>query len=69
MLCNPRPGQRVRVWYCKALAHMMPLHGQVGVVRIVGHGKPRNHGIEVDGKTYAVNCGHLQTVDAKARKQ
>ena len=68
MLCNPREGWRVRVWYRKALAVIMPLHGMTGIVRVVCKGravkfKPRNHGIEIDDRMYTVPSGHLNKAE------
>lgn len=60
MISNPKPGQQVQLWYAKKAAHLWPLHGRIGVVRIVGKGKPRNHGIEIDGQTVIVPCGNLR---------
>ncbi len=63
MIVYPKPGQQVQIWYKKALADWFPLHGKVGTVRVVARGKgPRNHGIVVDGKLYAVPCGNLRRV-------
>lgn len=60
MIRHPKPGQAVRVHYAKRYAHTMPLHGRVGVVRVVSKGPgPRNHGIEIDGKQYGVPAGNL----------
>lgn len=59
MLLNPRKGQRVRCWYAD---RSMPLHGRVGVVRVVSRGKPRNHGVIVDGRLYVVPCGNLRSM-------
>jgi hypothetical protein len=62
MLANPRLGQRVQVWYRRDRAAFMPLHGREGTVVVVSRGKPRNHGVEVDGVLYAVPCGNLRKV-------
>lgn len=59
MLANPSVGQRVRIHYAARYSPMMTLHGRCGVVRIVSKGKPRNHGIEIDGILYGVPCGNL----------
>lgn len=63
MMANPRKGQTVRVWYKKSLAAEMPLHGKIGTVEIVSKGKPRNHGIRIDGALWVVPCGNLQKVE------
>lgn len=59
MLSNPRIGQRVRVHYAKHYCDMMPLHGKVGIVRVRATGRPRNHGIEIDGHLFTVPAGNL----------
>jgi hypothetical protein len=60
MITNPRQGQAVTIWYGKKLRGWMPLHGKTGVVEIVCRGKPRNHGVRVNGVLYAIPCGNLQ---------
>jgi hypothetical protein len=62
MMANPRVGQVVQVWYAKSYAHTMPLHGKVGTVEIVSKGKPRNHGVLIDGALWVVPCGNLRKV-------
>jgi len=62
MLFNPRLGQHVQVWYQAAVADFMPLHGKYGRITIVSQGKPRNHGVRIDGTVYAVPCGNLKSV-------
>ena len=59
MLANPKPGTLVRLAYRKALHPTAPLQGQVGVVEVISRGKPRNHGVRIDGRLYVVPCGHL----------
>jgi len=59
MLLNPRKGQWVQCWYAD---RTMPLHGQIGVVRTVSKGSPRNHGVLIGGKLYVVPCGNLRKV-------
>lgn len=59
MLTNPRLGQPVRIHYSAATRDRMPLHGAVGVVRVRGTGKPRNHGVEIAGVLYVIPCGNL----------
>jgi len=63
MVLNPRQGQPVQVWYRGGLRDAMPLHGQVGEVVIISHGKPRNHGVRIDGVLYAIPCGHLRKAE------
>ena len=59
MMVNPRLGQCVRIHYAKRYGHLMPLQDKVGPVIVVGQGKPRNHGVMVDGVLYCVPCGNL----------
>ncbi len=59
MLVNPRLGERVRIHYAPQYGRWMPLQDRVGTVVILGRGKPRNHGVEVDGRLYVVPCGNL----------
>lgn len=63
MLANPKRGQRVQVWYRRERAAFMPLHGRYGTVVVVSRGKPRNHGVQVDGVVYSVPCGNLNKAD------
>lgn len=60
MLLNPRIGQRVQVWYRAGVRDHVPLHGKIGTVVIRSKGRPRNHGIEIDGMIYVVPCGNLR---------
>lgn len=62
MMLNPRRGSVVQVWYRAGVRDHMPLHGQIGVVLIPSRGRPRNHGVEIDGTLYVVPCGNLRTV-------
>lgn len=62
MMLNPRLGQRVQIWYRAAVRFGMPLHGKVGVIKVVSCGKPRNHGVEADGILYSVPCGNLRKI-------
>lgn len=61
MLTNPRPGDRVQLWYGerwrRACGH---LHGRKGVVEIASRGKPRNHGVRVGGELVVVPAGNLR---------
>jgi hypothetical protein len=59
MMLNPRIGQRVRIHYRASLRAIMLFHGRIGTVRIVGKGRPRNHGIEVDGVMTVIPAGNL----------
>lgn len=62
MIASPRRGQEVQIWYRKSLAARRPLHGQVGVVAIPSRGRPRNHGVVVEGVLHVVPCGNLREV-------
>ena len=62
MLLNPRMGQHVQVWYRKGLREIMPHHAKVGTVAVVCRGKPRNHGVLIDGQVVPVPCGNLRKV-------
>lgn len=64
MILSPRVGRSVQVWYRAGLREHMPLHGRVGVVRVSSRGKPRNHGVEIDGRMYVVPCGNIRRADA-----
>jgi len=69
MMANPRAGQRVRIRYAARKRRFMPLplHDKVGTVVIVGKGKPRNHGVEIDGELYVIPCGQLMKDPPPAR--
>jgi len=60
MLTNPKPGSIVQVWYRADVRPAMPLHGRVGRIVQVGHGRPRNHGVEIGGTVYVVPAGNLR---------
>ena len=60
MICNPRLGSTVQVWYAQRAARHMPYHARLGTVKIVSRGKPRNHGIEIDGQIIAIPCGNIR---------
>lgn len=60
MVSNPRKGDAVVIRYKKSLKSWFPLEGKIGTVRIVCKARRcRNHGVEVDGKVYAIPCGNL----------
>lgn len=65
MLVNPAVNQRVVIRYAKSYSSTMPLHGLTGTVVVVGKGRPRNHGVNVGGKIYAIPCGNLFKGDVK----
>ena len=59
MLSNPKPNDRVEIRYAKHKRSIAKLHGKRGVVVIAGRGRPRNHGVEVDGVLYVIPAGQL----------
>ncbi len=66
MIFHPRVNQRVRVHYTRRAAAHMPLHGKVGVVRVVATGRgPRNVGVEIDGRVFVIPRGNLVAVPEK----
>ncbi len=67
MMLNPRKGQRLQVWYNARVRGLMPLHGKVGFVRFATRSRPRNHGIEIDGKLYSIPCGNLRKAEGAGR--
>lgn len=60
MIANPRKGMTVQVWYNKRIAPEMHLHGKTGTVTVVSKGKPRNHGVMIEGVLWCVPCGNLR---------
>lgn len=63
MLVHPRIGTDVVVWYRAGMREHMPFHARMGKVVIRGKGKPRNHGVEIDGQMIVVPCGNLYAAD------
>ena len=64
MMVHPRRGQLVQVWYKRAIAPFMPLHGKTGRVAVVARGKgPRKHGAIIDGQLWVVPCGNLRKIE------
>jgi len=64
MLSNPRSGQSVRIVYSKmkrpaACSQGEPLHGRIGRIVIPSRGKPRNHGVKIDGRIVVIPAGQL----------
>ena len=58
MMSAPKQGEICLLRYKAEDA--MPLNNKVGVVVIVGHGRPRNHGVVVDGHLHIVPAGQMQ---------
>jgi hypothetical protein len=65
MMANPKVGQTVQAWYKKSLSDYMPYHGKFGRVVIASKGKPRNHGVEIDGQMIVIPCGNLRKVEVQ----
>jgi hypothetical protein len=65
MMANPKVDAACVVHYRAAVARSMPLHGKVGRVAVRAKGRPRNHGVEIDGTLYVVPCGNLRPVPAE----
>lgn len=53
MLSAPKVGQIVQVWYREGAR--TEHHGKIGVVRISGRGRPRNHMVEVNS-VKSIDC-------------
>ena len=62
MISWPALGQMVRIHYAAKAQAARPLHGKVGVVVVASRGKPRNHGVVIDGQMYVIPAGNLQPV-------
>ena len=60
MLSCPKVGTVVQVWYAARWRDFMPLHGRIGIVKVSSRGRPRNHGIEIDGVVWVVPAGNLR---------
>lgn len=57
MMLNPRIGSQVQLWYKNK---EMPLQGRTGTVLVASRRRPRNHGVEIDGRLVVVPCGNLR---------
>lgn len=72
MLSNPKLGTRVILHYAQKwrdVPHInTTVHGRIGTVVVRGKRKPRNHGVEIDGKVYVVPCGNIRYADPVKRK-
>lgn len=64
MIRHPARHQSVIVHYAAPARPARPLHGKTGIVVIVSRGRPRNHGVLIDGVIYAVPAGNLQPAPA-----
>lgn len=62
MICNPRIGQTVQLWYADKWRPWVTIHGLIGTVVKRSNGKPRNHMIEVEGRLVIVPCGNIRKV-------
>lgn len=63
VLANPKHGTLCRIHYSAKKAPFMPHHGKIGRVVVVSKGKPRNHGVEIDGKIVCFACGNLMKTE------
>lgn len=66
MISNPKAGQQVQCWYAQRFARLWPFHGAVGVVKIVGRGRPRSHGVLIGGVIVVVPAGNLRPPTRRA---
>jgi hypothetical protein len=62
VISNPRPGQRVRVWYRASLRPYVRYHGREGLVVTPGRGRPRNHTVRVGEDLVIIPAGNLRPV-------
>jgi hypothetical protein len=60
MIASSKPGWPAQVWYRASVRSVAPWHGRTGVVVVASRGKPRNHGIDIDGTLVVVPCGNLR---------
>lgn len=68
MVSNPRPGQRVQLWYAAKARAAFPLHARPGRVEVVGKARPRNHGVRLDGgPLVVVPAGNLRPAGEAGR--
>ena len=67
MISNPRIGQLVQLHYAKKRVPFAPYHGRQGIVVMCGKGRPRNHGVLIDGELVCVPCGQLNRVKESSR--
>ena len=66
MVSYPQPGEAVKIRYSQKTERLfgpMPLQDYKGVVEIVGHGKPRNHGVRIGEVLHSIPCGNLMKVE------
>ena len=62
MIVAPTLNQPVQIWYAARWRPLTPLHGKVGTITTPSRGKPRNHGVTVEGVEYVVPCGNIRRV-------
>ncbi len=62
MCSYPKVGAIVQCWYAAKTRAARPLHGLTGVIVVSSRGRPRNHGVLVNGTMYVVPCGNLRPV-------
>jgi len=67
MVFDPKIGQRVQVVCderCGAeYRYLLSLDRKIGTLRVVARSKSRTHGVEIDGRIYAVPRGNLRKVN------
>jgi hypothetical protein len=59
MILNPKIGKPYKIWYNKKAAEFMPYHGRIGIVKVRGNGKPRNHVIQLLETSIVIPCGNI----------
>ena len=63
MILHPRPNQKVRIHYAEKWRSVLPWHGRIGTVAIIGRGPgPRNVGVEIYKKIIVFPRGNLVAV-------
>lgn len=62
MVSNPKPGDRVQLWYAAARRPIAPHHGHLATVVTAAKGRgPRNHLVRTDaGELVIVPAGNLR---------
>lgn len=65
MLSNPEVGQAVELRYSPGRRRLTHLHGKAGTVVVRGKGRPRNHGVMVEGTLYVVPAGQLRKAEGR----
>lgn len=63
MISYPKANQQVRIRYGKRKLCNDTLQDRIATVAIVGSGKPRNHGVLVDGVLVVIPAGNLMPLE------